>query len=77
MSEQRNMAGVLFKNDRKQKDTHPDYTGKAMVHGQMFFMDAWLKDGKNGKFMSFAFKPMEKRDDEARDLRDPEDRIPF
>lgn len=62
MSEQKNMSGVLFKNDRKEKDSHPDYTGNAMIHGQEFWMSAWIKEGRNGKFMSFSFRPKEARD---------------
>jgi hypothetical protein len=62
MSEQKNMSGVLFKNDRKEKDSHPDYTGSAMIHGQEFWMSAWIKEGRNGKFMSFSFRPKEARD---------------
>jgi hypothetical protein len=56
--EKKDNSGVLFKNDKKQKDSHPDYTGNALIDGREFWISAWLKTGKNGgKFFSFAFKP--------------------
>ncbi|HSG62651.1 MAG TPA: hypothetical protein VLA24_14580 [Pseudomonadales bacterium] len=60
--EQRDNSGSLFKNDRKEKETHPDYKGDAMVNGQMVWMSAWLKTASNGsKFMSFSFTPKEQQ----------------
>lgn len=51
-----NMRGVLFKNDKKQKDTHPDYKGSAEVDGVDYWLSAWIKEGKNGKYMSLSFQ---------------------
>ena len=43
----------LFKNDRKEKDTHPDYKGDGKdLDGNPVWVLAWLKDGSKGKFMS-------------------------
>jgi len=48
--------GVLFKNDRKEKDTHPDYKGSYTDgDGAEFWLSGWLKKDKNGNtFMSLS-----------------------
>lgn len=58
--EQRDNSGTFFENDRKEKDTHPDYTGKAMVGGVMYWASLWVKEKQDGsEFFSFSLKPME------------------
>lgn len=49
--------GVLFKNDRKEQDNHPDYKGSINVDGTEFWLSAWIKEGQKGKFMSLSIKP--------------------
>lgn len=59
--------GVLFKNDRKETDKHPDYKGRIDVGGTEYWLDARIKtsskDGK--KFMSLSVKPKEQKQAEA------------
>lgn len=55
--EQKDNSGSLFKNDKKETDKHPDYTGSVLVKGQQYFISAWLKKSKDGKpYMSLSFK---------------------
>lgn len=53
--------GVLFKNDRKDQDKHPDYTGTLNVDGVEYWLSAWIKSGQKGKFMSLSVKPKEEK----------------
>lgn len=53
------MAGSLFKNDRKSKDTHPDLTGNALINGVEYYLSAWRKSGAKGDFYSVSVRPKE------------------
>lgn len=55
--QQRPNSGILFKNDRKDSDNHPDYTGSINVGGTEFFINGWIKQGAKAKFMSLSIKP--------------------
>jgi len=58
-SEQRNNSGVLFTNDKKETDKHPHYKGNITVDGKDYWLSAWIKEGKSGKFMGLAVSPKE------------------
>jgi hypothetical protein len=60
--QQRDLTGSLFKNERKEADTHSDYKGSALIGGTEFWLDAWINTAKDGsKYMSLKFKPKEAR----------------
>lgn len=58
---------MLAKNERKEKDTHPDYQGSCEVNGVPMWISGWTKTGKEGskmagkKFMSLSFKPKDEK----------------
>ena len=52
--------GVLFRNDRKDGESSPDYTGQINVAGDEHRLSAWLKTSKKGvKFLSLSVRPKE------------------
>lgn len=52
----------LFKNDRKTKDSHPDYRGDGVnLDGALCWISAWIKKGAKGTFMSLSVQPKEEQ----------------
>jgi hypothetical protein len=77
--------GTISKNDRKEKDTHPDIKGSINVDGVEYWLDGWLKtrQADGSKFYSLSVKP---KDAPRQQQRTPppsqgspleEDEIPF
>ena len=41
-------CGTLMKNNRKEKEGQPDYTGRVMVNGKELRIAGWKKTSQNG-----------------------------
>lgn len=64
MSYDNNNRGSIWKNDKKQKDNDPDFTGALEVDGVQYWVSAWKRkaDAKpNAPALSFSIR----RKDEA------------
>ena len=87
MSYDKTNRGQIWKNERKEKDTHPDFKGDANIDGVEYWLSAWKrKPDANPKApaLSFTFKLKDERDspDNARPKPAPmgdsfNDDIPF
>lgn len=54
--------GVLFTNDRKETDKHPDLNGSININGVEHWLSGWWKQGSKGEFLSLSIgKPKEQQ----------------
>lgn len=59
----KNGSGSLFPNRKKEKDSHPDERGDAMIGGVLHEVAAWVKKDRNGNtFRSLSIKPKQARE---------------
>jgi hypothetical protein len=83
--EQKAESGSLFRNDRKEKPTQPDYKGDALIGGKLYWLSAWLNESPKGtKYMSLKFNEKERKEDApaaspppAIDDFEPDEKLPF
>lgn len=63
--------GALFRNDRKEQDSHPDLSGKIDVDGKEYWLSGWTKRNEDGSFkvLSLSVKPKEARPERAQQAR--------
>lgn len=56
--------GSIWRNDRKETDKHPDFTGSLNVEGVEYWVSAWKrKEGASEKApaLSFTVKPKDEQ----------------
>lgn len=58
MEYDRTNTGIMSKNDRKEKDSHPDVKGSVNIEGVEYWLSGWKKERNDGSgsFYSLAFK---------------------
>lgn len=60
--------GRLSRNERKDKDTHPDMKGSATINGVEYWISGWTKENERGKWLSLSFEAkQETKRPQARD----------
>jgi hypothetical protein len=70
MSYDNTNTAVIFKNNKKENEKHPDYRGTINVDGRELEISLWIKDGKAGKFFSGKIKePYQKNLDNLEDMK--------
>jgi hypothetical protein len=58
--------GSIWKNKKKEKDTHPDFTGSINVEGVEYWVNAWRRkdDAKpDAPALTFTVRPKEAKAD--------------
>jgi hypothetical protein len=59
----RTNTGILSRNERKADERHADFTGSVNVEGVDYFLDAYVRERKDGsgKFFSLKLKRKDKQ----------------
>lgn len=75
-------TGVLFLNDRKEKDSHPTRKGSINVEGKEYWLSGWDKQTSKGDTISLSLEPKDKAKTaapkrEAAPVADSDDDFPF
>lgn len=82
-------SGALFRNDRKEKDNHPDHKGSAEIicphcgKKSEWWLAAWVRTAKNSgaRFFSIAFtdKAAQEQKQQAQNFSafDKDEDVPF
>lgn len=58
--------GQIWKNDKKETEKHPDFTGSLNVEGKEYWVNGWKrKEGANEKAPALSFSIKLKEDKQA------------
>ena len=56
--------GAIWKNEKRAKDTHADFTGELDVNGTKFYLNAWKRKpeaSEKAPALTFSIKPKSAR----------------
>ncbi len=73
-------SGALYRNENKQEEKHPDYSGSINVGGKDYWLSGWVKESKKDgkKFFSLSIKQKAKENPHSKkEVEQPNDDIPF
>lgn len=77
--EQKNNSGAIFRNEKKDKPTAPDYTGSARIGDQEYSLSGWInksRDGKNYLRILFTIRELNNVSKELNSVNSQDD-LPF
>lgn len=81
--ENKDNSGALFKNDRRETDKQPYYTGDIRVAGTDYRISAWLNESQKGvKYMGLKVTPKDELPSKGQQSQSPprddlDDDVPF
>jgi hypothetical protein len=83
MADQKDMSGVLFKNDRRRDGKQdPNLQGSCTIDGRRYWISAWTNTMQRGerrgeKYIALSFRSAEERHERELVARRDDDEIPF
>lgn len=60
-------SGIMYRNENRKTDKHPEFTGSINVDGTDYWLSGWVNEGKQGgklegkKYFSIKLNPKEQR----------------
>lgn len=76
--EQKDNSGALFVNNKREKETHPNATGTALIGGTEYWVSAWTnKSNKGTVYQSLKFEPKEEQSGKGASSQGSNNAMPF
>jgi hypothetical protein len=69
--------GTLFVNDKQGNEKRPDRRGEVNIGGTIYQLSGWLKEGKNGPWLSLKCEVKEDKPRAAARPADDDERDPL
>tara|TARA_R100000458_G_C8146535_1_gene155767 strand:- start:218 stop:460 length:243 start_codon:yes stop_codon:yes gene_type:complete len=77
--ERKDNTAALFREEEKQNERGPDYTGMGLIEGKELRLAGWINESKSGKkYLSLKFEePRSKEDKKPAPAKVDDDDVPF